>query len=233
MQDNFIDYARFVDEAMRDVVRKALDMAQDNKLPGDHHFYITFRTNHEDCSLPQAVLNRYPLEMTIVLQHQFWDLIPGEYGFSVSLSFDGKPSNLYIPYNALISFADPSVNFGLQFHVIQEDDEDLDHFHEQFADNDESDSDDSNDDSNDDNAAILSLTSSPKKVKSGKKAPVKKTSAKKAIAKKTTSKKATLKSNVKSPKKHENESSQQNPSHNPPNNVVSLTDFRKKQDPKS
>lgn len=220
MQDNYIDYARFVDEAMRDVVRKALDMAENNQLPGDHHFYITFRTNHEDCSLPQAVLNRYPLEMTIVLQHQFWDLIPGEYGFSVSLSFDGKPSNLYIPYNALISFADPSVNFGLQFHVIQEDDEDLDHFLEQSADNDAR---------NIDGDSVLNLTSSPRNVKSNKKTTSKKTLAKKINAKKTASKKATLKSNVKSAKKDNiNESSQ-----SAPNNVVSLTDFRKKQDPKS
>lgn len=220
MQDNYIDYARFVDEAMRDVVRKALDMAENNQLPGDHHFYITFRTNHEDCSLPQAVLNRYPLEMTIVLQHQFWDLIPGEYGFSVSLSFDGKPSNLYIPYNALISFADPSVNFGLQFHVIQEDDEDLDHFLEQSADNDAR---------NIDGDSVLNLTSSPRNVKSNKKTTSKKTLAKKINAKKTASKKATLKSNVKSAKKDNiNELSQ-----SAPNNVVSLTDFRKKQDPKS
>lgn len=225
MQDNFIDYARFVDEAMRDVVRKALDVAQDNKLPGEHHFYITFRTNHEDCSLPQAVLNRYPQEMTIVLQHQFWDLIPGEYGFSVSLSFDGKPSNLYIPYNALISFADPSVNFGLQFHVIEEDDEDLDHFHEQSADNDATNSD--ADDINDDDASILTLTSSPQKVKSSKKTTTKKSLAKKTNIKKTSSKKPTLKSNVKSAKKDDTKSLQQT------NNVVSLTDFRKKQDPKS
>ena len=215
MQDYFIDYAKFVDEAMRDVVRKALDMAQDNQLPGEHHFYITFRTNHEDCSLPQAVLNRYPQEMTIVLQHQFWDLIPGEYGFSVSLSFDGKPSNLYIPYNALISFADPSVNFGLQFHVIQDDDDDLDQFHEQSADND---------------ASIDSITSSPRKLASKiaktKTKSAKKSALKKASSKQSSSKKATLKTNKKTPKAKVSDEV-------PPSNVVSLTDFRKKQDPKS
>lgn len=106
-----------VETAMRSVVRQALEKARTDGLPGDHHFYITFRTDHPDVIVPQRLRERYPEEMTIVLQHQFWDLNADADGFEVDLSFNQKMEHLRIPFDALITFADPSVNFGLQFHV--------------------------------------------------------------------------------------------------------------------
>lgn len=104
-----------VEEALRSVVRSALTQAADRGMPGAHHFYITFKTGHPGVELPERLKKRYPDEMTIVLQHQFWDLEVGEDGFSVALSFDGKADTLRIPFESVVAFADPSVKFGLQF----------------------------------------------------------------------------------------------------------------------
>ena len=104
-----------VENALRDVVRQALRLAADRGLPGNHHFYITFRTDHPGSGLADHLVERYPGEMTIVLQHQFWGLQVHDELFEVTLSFNDKPERLRIPFEAVVSFADPSVRFGLQF----------------------------------------------------------------------------------------------------------------------
>ena len=106
-----------VEEALRGVVRKALQHALDEGLPGEHHYYLTFRTKAPGVSIPDYLHDQYPEEMTIVLQHQFWDLTIEDEQFTVTLSFKNRPAELVIPFDALSAFADPSVKFGLQFTV--------------------------------------------------------------------------------------------------------------------
>lgn len=106
-----------VEEALRGVVRKALQHALDEGLPGDHHYYLTFRTTAPGVSIPDYLHDQYPEEMTIVLQHQFWDLTIEDERFTVTLSFKNRPADLVIPFDALSAFVDPSVKFGLQFTV--------------------------------------------------------------------------------------------------------------------
>lgn len=106
-----------VEEALRGVVRKALQHALDEGLPGDHHYYLTFRTKAPGVSIPDYLHDQYPEEMTIVLQHQFWDLTIEDEQFTVTLSFKNRPAELVIPFDALSAFVDPSVKFGLQFTV--------------------------------------------------------------------------------------------------------------------
>lgn len=108
-------YDRMVETALRDVVRQALSLVAEHGLPGNHHFFITFRTDHPDVEIATALVERYPGDMTIVLQHQFWALKVSDDMFEVTLSFNDKPERLIIPYAAISSFADPSVRFGLQF----------------------------------------------------------------------------------------------------------------------
>ena len=115
MSDEYLDYGDLIDEAMHYVVRKALERVRKNGLPGDHHFFITFETHHPGVMISDELTKRYPEEMTIVIQHQYWDLEIEENRFSIVLSFDNIKQNLTIPFDALISFADPSVKFGLQF----------------------------------------------------------------------------------------------------------------------
>ncbi len=106
-----------VEKALRGVVREALLHALEHGLPGDHHFYLTFRTTAPGVSIPDYLQDQYPEEMTIVLQHQFWDLTVEEEFFAVTLSFKNRPAELHIPYAALSAFVDPSIKFGLQFTV--------------------------------------------------------------------------------------------------------------------
>ena len=115
MTQDFLEYPKLVERAMRGVVREALNMAQDNGLPGLHHFYITFRTTDPEVTIGDRLLAQFPEEMTIVLEHQFWDLSVDEDRFSVTLSFGGVSERLVIPYDAITAFVDPSVKFGLQF----------------------------------------------------------------------------------------------------------------------
>lgn len=117
-----------VERALRGVVRQALDEVVKEGLVDDHHFYITFLTEHAGVTLPQYLHERYPGEMTIVLQHQFYDLEVKEDIFSVMLSFNNVPERLTIPLAAITIFADPSVNFALQFQPLTEDGEDEIHF---------------------------------------------------------------------------------------------------------
>jgi hypothetical protein len=109
-------YEALQQEALRGVVRAALERAAGPRgLPGEHHFYISFRTDVAGVSAPQELLARYPEEMTIVLQNQYWDLAPAESAFSVTLQFGGQPKSLSIPYAAITRFYDPSVQYLLQF----------------------------------------------------------------------------------------------------------------------
>ena len=110
-----IDYDLLVDELKRDIVRKSLKYINHDQVPGSHHFYISFLTSHPNVAMSRRLLERHPHEMTIVLQHQFRDLIVKEDYFGVTLQFDGIEEEIEIPYAALISFADPSVKFGLYF----------------------------------------------------------------------------------------------------------------------
>jgi hypothetical protein len=104
-----------VEDALRGVVRRALSEVSKSGLPGDHHFYLTFRTGEAGVQIAPALKSQYPKEMTIVLQHQFWGLEVNEETFAVTLSFGGKHERLLVPYRSIVSFADPSVKFGLQF----------------------------------------------------------------------------------------------------------------------
>ncbi|MDJ0948293.1 MAG: ClpXP protease specificity-enhancing factor SspB [Alphaproteobacteria bacterium] len=117
MSDSTLRYDRMVEEALRDVVRSSLNHAAEHGLPGEHHFYITFRTTAPGVDLHESLYQKYPEEMTIVLQHQFWDLKVQDDRFQVTLSFGGVPRPLTIPLDAVTAFFDPSVQFGLKFEV--------------------------------------------------------------------------------------------------------------------
>ncbi len=123
MSVDHIRYDLLAQEALRSVVRRVLlDVAKDG-LPGDHHFYISFDTRAPGVRLSQRMREKYPEEMTIVLQHQFWDLNVTDVSFEVGLSFGGIPEKLLIPFSALKGFFDPSVKFGLQFELAAPEDE--------------------------------------------------------------------------------------------------------------
>lgn len=118
MAVDHIRYDLLTQEALRGVLRTVLSDAAKNGLPGDHHFFVTFDTCAEGVRLSQRMRAQYPKEMTIVLQHQFWDLAISEDSFEVGLSFGGVPERLSIPFAAVKGFFDPSVEFGLQFEQI-------------------------------------------------------------------------------------------------------------------
>lgn len=114
MIEEQLPYDWWIEDALRSVIRLALVHAAEHGLPGQHHFYITFRTDADGVEIAPDLRARYPDEMTIVLQHQFWDLSAEEEAFAVTLRFQGRPNRLRIPYRAIAAFGDPSVNFGLQ-----------------------------------------------------------------------------------------------------------------------
>ena len=117
--DSLIPYQQMMERALRGLVREALDLASGEGLPGNHHFYISFRTQAAGVDMPAHLRARYPDEMTIVLQHQFWGLETDEAGFSVTLSFGGRSERLRIPFEALTAFMDPAVEFGLQLRRLE------------------------------------------------------------------------------------------------------------------
>jgi hypothetical protein len=125
VQDSLLPYDRWTEEALRLVVMRALDHAAALGLPGGHHFYITFRTDHPDAVVPERIVAKYPEEMTIVLQHQFRNLSVDAVAqrFSVTLDFSGIPTPLTIPVDAITAFADPEVRFGLRFEAVMPEDE--------------------------------------------------------------------------------------------------------------
>ena len=118
MPEDLMRYDQMAQNALRGVVREALRKAHKSGLPGDHHFYIAFNTRYPGVEISERIAARYPREMTVVLQHQFWNLTILEDYFSVELSFDNIPEKLVIPFNAIKGFLDPSVQFGLQFEVV-------------------------------------------------------------------------------------------------------------------
>lgn len=115
MATDHIRYDVLARDALRGVLRQVLMDAAEHGLPGDHHFYITFLSRAEGVKLSPRLLSQYPEEMTIILQHQFWDLVVTPDRFEVGLSFGGVPERLVVPFSAIKSFLDPSVQFGLQF----------------------------------------------------------------------------------------------------------------------
>jgi hypothetical protein len=115
MATDHIRYDVLARDALRGVLRKVLSDAAAHGLPGEHHFFITFLSQAEGVKLSPRLLAQYPEEMTIILQHQFWDLIVSEDRFEVGLSFGGIPERLVVPFSAIQSFFDPSVQFGLKF----------------------------------------------------------------------------------------------------------------------
>ncbi len=120
MPVDHIRYDLLTQEALRDVIRSVLTDAAVKGLPGDHHFFITFDTHAEGVRMSSRLRATYPDEMTIVLQHQFWDLAVGDDDFDVGLAFNGIAERLHIPFKAVKAFFDPSVQFGLQFTVEPE-----------------------------------------------------------------------------------------------------------------
>jgi uncharacterized protein len=114
--ESLIPYDEIVQEALRDVVGRVLgEVEQTGALPGEHHFYITFKTKLPGVNIPKHLTERFPDEMTIVLQHRFWDLKVEQDSFSVGLSFGGVPSTLRVPFAAVTDFVDPAVDFSLKF----------------------------------------------------------------------------------------------------------------------
>ena len=115
VDNNKIDYDRIVEETLRLVVKKSLELINEEGLPGDNHFYISFDSTHDGVKVPSELKAGEDNEIKIILQHQFWDLIIDEHKFSVVLSFSGKKKNISVPFDSITSFSDPSVGFSLQF----------------------------------------------------------------------------------------------------------------------
>lgn len=119
---DYIDYGKLIDESMHIIVKRALQFVEKNGLLGNHHFFISFLTTYPGAKISEHLLNKYPEEMTIVLQYQYSNLVINEDDFTITLSFDNVKEDLVVPFAALTAFADPSVKFGLQFrHVLEED----------------------------------------------------------------------------------------------------------------
>lgn len=128
-----LDYGNLMHRAMRGLIKDVLLDVKANGLPGDHHFFITFDTQHEAVNIAEWLMQRYPEEMTVVMQHWYDNLDVTDDGFHITLNFGDQPEPLYIPYDAIITFVDPSVEFGLRFethdsydHDDDEDDDDFD-----------------------------------------------------------------------------------------------------------
>lgn len=123
MPEDLMRYDQLAQLALRGVVREALKRVEREGLPGEHHFYIAFNTRYPGVILSERTMERYPREMTIVLQHQYWNLKIHDTWFEVELSFDNIPEKLIIPFNAIKGFLDPAVQFGLQFEVVAVEDQ--------------------------------------------------------------------------------------------------------------
>lgn len=122
MTEDILRYDILVQNALRGVIRKVLSEVDKTGLPGNHHFFITFLTGAQGVKVSNRIKEQYPEQMTIVLQHQYWELEVNETGFGIGLSFSDIPEKLYIPYAAIRGFYDPSVNFELEFDVEQSED---------------------------------------------------------------------------------------------------------------
>lgn len=119
MNSDPLPYDQWIAEALLNVVVQALSHAAIEGLPGDHHYYITFKTDAPGVDIPNRLKAQYPDEMTIVIQHQYWDLVVDSEGFGVTLKFQGRSTRLIVPMDAITAFSDPSVSFGLQLKVTE------------------------------------------------------------------------------------------------------------------
>jgi hypothetical protein len=121
LPESLLPYDQWTEDALRQIVVRALQHAVAHGLPGGHHFYVTFRTDQPGVAIPNRLLAQYPQEMTIVLQHQYWDLLVDEANarFTVGLSFGGVPSTLTIPFAAIVAFTDPQVRYALRFNPAE------------------------------------------------------------------------------------------------------------------
>jgi len=117
-----IDYGNLMHRAMRGLIQQVLTDVQNNGLPGEHHFFVTFDTMHPDVEIADWLSDRYPGEMTVVIQHWFDNLEVTDEGFTITLNFGDNPETLYIPYDAIKTFVDPSVEFGLRFETQEDED---------------------------------------------------------------------------------------------------------------
>ncbi len=121
-----IDYGNLMHRAMRGLIKTVLEDVAEHGLPGAHHFFITFNTMHEQVDIADWLRERYPSDMTVVMQHWYENLDVGEDGFAVTLNFGDQPEPLYIPYDAIKTFVDPSVEFGLRFETGEDEEDDGD-----------------------------------------------------------------------------------------------------------
>ena len=125
-----IDYAGLMHRAMRGLIQNVLNGIAKDGLPGDHHFFITFDTMHPDVEIADWLSDRYPGEMTVVIQHWFDNLDVTDDGFTITLNFGDNPETLYVPYDSIQTFVDPSVEFGLRFEAPDDDEADQAHIEE-------------------------------------------------------------------------------------------------------
>ena len=121
MSEDYLNYPALIDNAMRSMVRDVMRRVQAEGLPGEHHFYISYDTQHPGVRMSDQLRSKYAKDITIVLQHQFWDFKVEDHQFHATLSFGGAPEKLTVPFAALTAFADPSIKFGLQFQSAQAD----------------------------------------------------------------------------------------------------------------
>ena len=149
-----IDYGNLMHRAMRGLIKTVLEDVAEHGLPGAHHFFITFNTMHENVDIADWLRERYPSDMTVVMQHWFENLDVGEDGFAVTLNFGDQPEPLYIPYDAIKTFVDPSVEFGLRFETGEDEEDDGD---DPDPGNGPSSDDDTSDDAPHEDAEIVSL----------------------------------------------------------------------------
>lgn len=122
MDPDPLDYPRLLQEALRHLVRRALGIVAEHGMPPGHHFYVGFRSTHPEVEMAEELRRAHPEEMTVVLQHQFWDLEVDKHGFAVSLSFSGVTRRVHVPFAAITTFADPDCEFALRFEPIPDED---------------------------------------------------------------------------------------------------------------